>query len=268
MLELVTLISWEELKHSIKNLSNSKSPGLNDVPTDAFKALDDQNLLTLMKLFNSYWLEESYFTECHEGQLVQVSKSRDLSNPNKWREVILMEIGSKIFSIILCTRLFKIIRRHGVKYQLGLRPGVGCQDGSFAIKTMLHLQFNHNLPTFVIFSDILKDFDTSNHKLMVEILKKYGCPPELCSAIRRIYTNNNLKLIIVKIDISIPSKVGVKQGDSVAPVLFLFVIMEFTETIEKEWVRNYLKMIKFKQHSNSSQFSAESPANLQIHSPM
>ena len=76
---------------------------------------------------------------------------------------------------------------------------------------------------------------------MVEILKKYGCPPKLCSAIRRIYTDNKLRLILVNIDISIPFEVGVKQGDSVAPLLFLFIMMAFAETLEKEWVRNGLK---------------------------
>ena len=63
MPELDTLISWEELKQEITNLSNSKSPGLNDVPPDTFKVVDNQNLLTLMNFFKSYWLEESDFTE-------------------------------------------------------------------------------------------------------------------------------------------------------------------------------------------------------------
>ena len=131
---LDTLISWEEFKQAITKLSNGKSPGLNDVPPDAFKALDDQNLLTLMNFFNSYWIEESKFIEWHEGQLLPVPKSGDRSDPNKWRGVTLMYIGSKIFSSILCTRLFKTIIKHGVKYQFGSTPGVGCQDGSFTIK--------------------------------------------------------------------------------------------------------------------------------------
>ena len=50
-----------------------------------------------------------------------------------------------------------------MKYQFGSTPGVGCQDSSFTIKTMLHLWYNHNLPTFVMFADLVKDFDTSNH---------------------------------------------------------------------------------------------------------
>ena len=48
-----------------------------------------------------------------------------------------------------------------------------------------------------------------------------------------MYTDNNVILIIGKIDIYIPFEVGVKQGDSVALVLFLFIMMEFAETIEK-----------------------------------
>jgi hypothetical protein len=106
-----------------------------------------------------------------------------------------------------------------------------------------------------MFADLVKAFDTSNHKLMVAILKKYGCPPKLCSAIRRMYTDNNVRLILGKIDLSIPFEVGVKQGDSVAPVLFLFIMMAFAETLEEEWVKNNLNMIQFRRKSNSPQSS-------------
>ena len=95
MLELDTIISWKELKQAIKKISNGKSPGLNDVPADAFKALDEQKLLTFMKFFKSYWLEETDFTEWHKGQLVPVSKSGYFFCPNTWRGVTLMDIGSK-----------------------------------------------------------------------------------------------------------------------------------------------------------------------------
>ena len=55
------------MKQAITKLSNGKSPGLNNVPPDAFKALDEQNLLTFMNFFNSYCLEETDFTEWNEG---------------------------------------------------------------------------------------------------------------------------------------------------------------------------------------------------------
>ena len=113
-----------------------------------------------------------------------------------------------------------------------------------------------------MFAYLVKSFDTSNHKLMVDILKKYGCPPKLCYAIRGMNTDNNTILIIVKIYISIPFEVGVKQRDSVAPVLFLFIVVAFAETIENERVINDLNMIKFKRHSNSPQSSGRITSHL------
>ena len=89
-----------------------------------------------------------------------------------------------------------------------------------------------------MFADLVKAFDTSNHVLMIKILRKYGCPKKLCSEIRRMYSNNKVRLIIGKIDTSIPFEVGVKQGDILAPVLFLFLMMAFTEVIEQEWDKN------------------------------
>ena len=152
-----------------------------------------------------------------------VPKSGDLSNPNKWRGVTLMDIRSKVFSSILCARLFKVIKKHGVKYQFGSTPGVGCPDGTFTIKTLLHLRHNHNLPTWVAFANLIKALDTPNHQLMVMIIAKYGCPPNLCDTIARMYKDSVVKLLIGEFEMTIEFKVGVKQGDSVAPVLFLFI---------------------------------------------
>ena len=164
-----------------------------------------------------------------------------------------MDMGSKIFSSILCKRLFKIIKLHGVKYQFGSTPGVGCQDGRFTIKTLLHLRHAHNLPTLVLFADIVKAFDTSNHVLVIKILEKYVCPPNLRSMIERMYKNRIIRLIIGKADTTIPFEVSVKQGYSMVPVLFLFLIMGFAETLEKEWVKIGLHKLQFRRHDNSPQ---------------
>ena len=108
---------------------------------------------------------------------------------------------------------------------------------------MLHLRYNHNLPTWVMFADLVKAFGTSNHILLIEILRKYGCPPKLCYAIKRMYSNNKVRIIISKIDTSIPFEVGVKQGDSVAPMLSLFLMMVFAETVEAEWDKHNIQKI-------------------------
>ena len=81
-----------------------------------------------------------------------------------------MDIGNKIYSSIMCGRLFKIISKHGVKCQFVSTPGVGYQDDTFTIKTLLHIRQNHNLPTWVAFTDLVKALDASNHTLLIAIL--------------------------------------------------------------------------------------------------
>ena len=115
-----------------------------------------------------------------------------------------MDMGSKMFIRILCTRLFKIIKLLGVKYQFGSTPGVGCQDGSFKIKTLSHLHYTHNLPMWVLFANLVKAFDTSNHVLIIKVLQIYGCPPNLRSGIERMYLNSIFGLKIVKAETTIP----------------------------------------------------------------
>ena len=156
-----------------------------------------------------------------------------------------------------------MIKKHGVEYQFGSTPGVGCQDGTFTIKKLLHLLRNHNLPTWVAFADLFKAFDTSNHQLMVMILARYGCPPNLCDTITIIYKDSVVKLVIGEFETTIEFKVGVKQGDSVAPVLLLFIVMAFAETLEKEWTLNGPTKAKFSRKNNSPL----SDGQLIIHSP-
>ena len=162
-----------------------------------------------------------------------------------------MDIGKKIYSSIICGQLLNIISKHGVKYQFGYTPGVGCQDGTFTIKKILHLRQNHNLPTWMAFADLVKAFDTSNHTLLITILRKYGAPPRLCSAIKRMYDKSIVKLIIRKVETSIEFKLGVKQGDSMSPVLFLFLMTAFAKTLEYEWTALGISKARFPRKDNS-----------------
>ena len=71
MLKLDTLISWEEVKQAVTKLSNYKSPGLNDVPPDAFKALDNQNLLTLLEFLTRTGKKEHIYKNGTKSNLCQ-----------------------------------------------------------------------------------------------------------------------------------------------------------------------------------------------------
>jgi len=62
------------------------------------------------------------------------------------------------------------------------------------------------------------------------------CPhPKFATAIEKIYHNNTCVLKIENEVEEIPQSVGVRQGDNMAPVLFLFLMTTFAQTLELEW---------------------------------
>ena len=105
----------------------------------------------IFDFITEFWEDKVDFEEWHEGQVVPVPKNGHVYDPNKWRGLKLMNIGAKVFISLICKPLFKIFKKNGVKYKFGSSPGVGCQDGTFTIKTILHTRHNHNLPSYAAF---------------------------------------------------------------------------------------------------------------------
>jgi hypothetical protein len=94
---------------------------------------------------------------------------------------------------------------------------------------------NHNLPSYVAFVDLVKAYDTANHELLLTLLEKYRAPPHFVSAVEKM--NQNL-VVVLKIEKEVQElwqPVGVRQGDNMAPVLFLFLMSAIAETLEIEW---------------------------------
>jgi len=111
-----------------------------------------------------------------------------------------------------------LLAKHGIKLQFGATPGVGCQDGLFTLKTLLHQRQQHNLESYVIFADLVKAYDTTIHDLLVEVLERYGAPPKICSVVRRLYTDLKVLVNLNGCKAEIEQSVGVRQGDNLSPV--------------------------------------------------
>ena len=100
------------------------------------------------------------------------------------------------------------------------------------------------------FVDLAKAFDTVDHKMSMRVLERYGAPPKLRSAIARMYADLKIILKLGKAKAEMNQTVGVRQGDCMAPVLFLFMMMAFAETLEKEWRKTGIDMVTFHQRTH------------------
>ena len=111
------------------------------------------------------------------------------------------------------------------------------------------MQKNHNEATYAGFADLVKAYDTVDHKLLIKVLERYRTPSKCCSAVERMYTD---LVVVLKIGISIAEisqEVGVRQGNNMAPVLFLFLMSAFAKSLAFIWEENGLENVELKRPS-------------------
>jgi hypothetical protein len=85
------------------------------------------------------------------------------------------------------------------------------------------------------FVDLVKAYDTANHALLFDILERYGTLPKFVNMVECIYQDLVVVLKIEKETAELPQSIGVRQGDNMTPVLCLFLMSVFAETLEIEW---------------------------------
>ncbi len=139
---------------------------------------------------------------------------------------------SKVFLSFMLTQAFTLLEKHGTCFQFGGTPEIGCRDGLFTLKAILNARHNHSLASYVGFVVLVKAYNTANHKLLIDILHCYGAPLKFATSIELIYRNNTCMLKIENKATEIPQSIGVRQGDNMVPVLFLFLMTVFAETLK------------------------------------
>ena len=71
-------------------------------------------------------------------------------------------------------------------------------------------------------------------------------PPLFVSAVERMYQDLVAVLKIEKEKQEFCQSVGVRQGDNMAPVLFLFLMSAFADTLESEWKNSGIEVCTVK----------------------
>ena len=95
---------------------------------------------------------------------------------------------------------------------------VSTVHGTYNVKHALHTLSQHGADSYVIFADLVKAYDTVDRELLWKIMAKHGCPEDLIFVLRKLYTNITVQLKGFGKGFTVPSTVGVKQGDNLAPV--------------------------------------------------
>ena len=79
------------------------------------------------------------------GNLKILPKKGDLFNPNNWRGINLLDVVSKVVSIVITSRLQSALEKFGTPLQFGSCPESGCPEEYFSLHTLLQMHKKHDI---------------------------------------------------------------------------------------------------------------------------
>lgn len=230
--------SEEEIDKAIGKLKKT-TPGISGLSSELFKALlaEKESAALLRKTVTDFWETEIPPEEWEKGRLCILPKKGDLSLPGNHRGIMLLEAAYKITAIILHGRLLQIEEGLNHETQCGFRPGRGTMDAIFTVKMAMKKRREHGLETWIMFLDLVKAFDRVPRQLLWGVMRKFGVNEKLVRLLVALHDHVEVQFTVSGITSFVCSTIGVKQGDVLGPVLFIFYLAAVMETWKKEHKR-------------------------------
>ena len=209
----------------IKHLKNGKAAGIDNIPPEAIKAMDNIGIDTFHHLLKKIWEEETIPEDWNKGLLVKLPKKGDKSICGNWRGITLLSIPSKILCHIILQRMKKEVDKVLRDEQAGFRQERSCTDQIATLRIIIEQTIEWQTPLHLTFIDFEKAFDSIDHHVLWSILRYYGIPEKVIALIQQLYNGFTCQVIHGgSLTDPFPVSTGVRQGCLLSPLLFLMVI--------------------------------------------
>lgn len=223
-----------EIKKSILNLKNNKTPSLFDnVLNEYLKYCNSEDfMLVICKLFNII-LDSGIFPEVwSKGIILPIYKNKGSTNdPDNYRGITILSCFGKLFTSVLNNRLNLFLENNNIlcEEQAGFRKGYSTIDHIFSLKLIIDFYLAKKKNLFCAFIDYKKAFDSVNRLALWRKLLSNNIDGKCLKIIYNMYSSAKS---CVKVGNTLSgfftSHAGVRQGENLSPVLFSLFLNDLT----------------------------------------
>ena len=225
----IKLFTLDELKCATKAMQDGKAAGVDELVNEILKLSEFHPIL--LNIINQAYVTKSVPLEWLISLLIPVFKKGDSSDPNNYRGIALMCVCAKLYNRLLLERLRTVLDPHLRISQNGFRQLRSTAQHVLALRRIFEsIRMTKNAKCVAVFVDFCKAFDSVSWSQIEAILYAYQVPVELVQAIMSIYNGAKAGLFDAEGQLfdenTFNLSVGVLQGDTLAPYLFV-IVMDF-----------------------------------------
>ena len=244
----------EEITESIRRLRSSSAAGLSGLsPLELKLCAKDEYLYSIISaLVRAFWdlpaCSKTVPGSWRTTLLALFFKKGDHREAGNYRPIALVEAIPKLVGNILADRAHKSVLSltdeslesnppstvGDTDYQNGFRRNRGTTDAIFTLKQTLRARYRSGEHTFVLFVDLVKAFDSVERSALLMVLQRFGFGPQYCRAVENLHLDLKIVLREGHESCTFGNSVGVKQGDTLAPVLFILFMHAVVSTLRQD----------------------------------
>ena len=234
--------------NKIKKLRNTVTPGPSGISAILLKKHNELVSELLEIVFNQL-LKKRITKRWKQGYINWIPKEEnaDPKDISKWRPITLLNLEWKLFTSIVKDELENAATNIIGKYQIGFVKERWIHENLFIMNRIITGYQEKKKKGFAITTDFHKAYDSILHEAIIKRVNKlYG--GEWASLINNIIVEGESQVIWG--GIIYPSKIeinrGVRQGDSLSPLLFNIVMGKLLTKMDKIKTNgNYWEKVKY-----------------------
>ena len=219
-------IRYEEVENALKKMKDGKAVGADEIPIEVWKVLGREGLGWLTKLFNKMLRGDKMPDEWRVSHLVPLYKGKgDVQECRNYRGIKLLSHTMKLWERVVEARLRRCTNIS--ENQFGFVPGKSTMEPIFIVRQLMEKYREDKKSLYVVFVDLEKAYDKVPRSVLWEVLEKKGVSKVYIDAIKDMYRDSKTSVRTGGgLSESFGVKVGVHQGSSLSPYLFVLVMDE------------------------------------------